>query len=149
MKQHFVVLQWTQKRCFHSDNAQVYCVTQNTLKYFDIPKITVVFLSLRSSLYRACRNTLHSVWLCRKEDREMLEDILSLRVGSHKRNSHWYLMGRNGFTGLFPWSCSIHLNISQWPTPIPPHAITLPLGSFSRGRRAEAQAGDGLSPRLN
>lgn len=95
MKQHFVVLQWTQKRCFHSDNAQIYCVTQNTLKYFDTPKITVVFLSLGISLYCACRSMLHSAWLCRKEDREMLQDILSLRVGSHK-STHWHLMARNG-----------------------------------------------------
>lgn len=31
------------------------------------------FQSLRISLYRACRNKAYSVWLCRKEKKEMLE----------------------------------------------------------------------------
>lgn len=122
MKQHFVVLQWTQKRCFHSDNAQIYCVTQNTLKYFDTPKITVVSCPLGFPFI-------------------VLVEVCCIQRGSAGKRTErccrtslvWGLALTRAPIGIL-WpgmaSCSIHLNTSQWPPPTPPHAITLPLGSI-------------------
>lgn len=157
VKQHLMVLQQAPKRHFHFDNVEISHINQNLLKYFDISKISILFQSFRISLYRACRNKSHSAWLCRKEEREMLEQILGLRLASH-RNAHGHLTAS---LRRLSWSSHIHLDTASVPTVqqptlqyfggvekkiadylLSPCHHSLPFGSFSRMRKTQTGAGE-------